>query len=143
MKFQRSKLLAVASSVFLLTACKDRLGTQEDVRQTSATASAAQEPVSDSRIEIERSFIQANFAKSSCLQSIRKTLTTNPPEKGFFENSYFVVVAEDTELIDHPRSEALFVRKSDRMAYLVKSGGLNDSSTYFGPLSIAECLPPQ
>jgi hypothetical protein len=143
MKFNRSKLLAFVATAFLLTACKDKLSTQEDVRQTSASASSVQEPVSDSRIEIEQSFLQANFAKSPCLQGIRKAPTAIPPEKGFFENSYFVVVAEDTELIDHPRSEALFVRKSDRMAYLVKSGGLNDGSTYFGPLSIAECLPPQ
>ncbi len=143
MPFNKNKLFAVLSFVLLLTACKDKLGAQEDVRQTSASSPSAQESVSDSRIEIERNFLQANFAKSSCLQSIRKTPATNPPEKGFFENAYFVVVAEDSALLDHQRSEALFVRKSDHMAYLVKSGGLSDDSTYFGPLNIANCLPPQ
>ena len=136
-------LFAITSTVLLLAACKGKLSEQGDDRQASASPSTSPSPANEPRIKNEQEFLQANFAKSSCMQSIRQTPSANAPEQAFLRDAYSVVIVEENAVVDHPIQEELLVRKSDNTAYLVRSGGLIDSSTYFGPISIASCMSHQ
>lgn len=126
---------------FTASAPPERLALASAAHQAPAAASHPQPPEEEAaRVAKEIAFLKANFVKMHCMQYLLNWPNSAMPDDAFFRESYTVELSAHSELMDHPSSETLLVRKADHQAYLLKLNGFDGTTKVFGPIDISDCL---
>lgn len=97
-------------------------------------------PATDAQVAREVHFIQAQFSSSACFAALKQadtpaTLPARPDEA-------YTVALPAPALVHDGLHYTVVVRKSDRMGYLVRSGGLAGVAEQVGPRPLLACLQP-
>ncbi|MFY9480209.1 MAG: hypothetical protein WAQ08_21450 [Aquabacterium sp.] len=136
-------LTFVMIGVFKFTALPppERLALASAAHQAPAAAPQPLPPEAEAvRVAKEIAFLKANFLKMHCMRHLLDRPHAAMPDDAFFRESYTVELSAPSELMDHPSSEVLVVRKADHQAYLLQLNGFDGTTKAFGPVNISDCL---
>ncbi len=92
------------------------------------------------RVAKETAFLKANFVKMHCMRYLLDRPNAAMPDDAFFRESYTVELSAPSELMDHPSSLTLVVRKPDHKAYLLQLNGFDGTTKVFGAVDISDCI---
>lgn len=97
-------------------------------------------PATEAQVAREHRFIQAQFRTSACFAALKQADT--PAALPGQPDEAYTVPLPAPALMHDGFSYTVVVRKSDRMGYLIRSGGLAGVHEQVGPRPLQACLQP-